>query len=230
MILRDRREFGIGVALVAVFVAALALVFRPMLDGGRNVLDYLDGVFNSTSKASAYYIPAARERARKLGAAPVSAKIVAKGPRQAAEAEALFRSAGASASVEGKRVSFSGELGAILAAALADADAMFRNDGASVSRRHGIEGRRALLAWHWALGETVKELNRQQRFREAAAARDVLTKGIEPAYNYYGVTAVAMKDMIWVALAALFGYVLYTVWYGFAILYLFEGWGLKLEH
>ncbi len=227
--IRDRREFGIGAALVAVFAAALAVIFRPMGDGG-NALDYLDGVFNSTSKASAYYIPATRERARKLGAAPVSAKLAAKGARQAAEAEALFRSAGATVASEGKRLSIAGDLSAILAAALEDADAMFHNDGAAVSRRRGVEGRRALLAWHWALAETVKELNRQQRFREAAAVRDVLTKGLEPAYNYYGVTPIAMKDMIWVALAALLGYVLYTVWYGFAILYLFEGSGLKLEH
>ena len=62
------------------------------------------------------------------------------------------------------------------------------------------------------------------------AVRDAMTKGLEPAYNYYGVTAIAMKDMIWIALAALVGYVLYTVWYGYAILFLFEGWGVKLGH
>jgi len=53
---------------------------------------------------------------------------------------------------------------------------------------------------------------------------------VEPAYNYYGVEAVPMGNMIWVALAALVGYVLYTIWYGYAILFLFEGWGLKLTH
>jgi hypothetical protein len=25
-------------------------------------------------------------------------------------------------------------------------------------------------------------------------------------------------------------YVVYTVWYGFGFMYLFEGWGMKLEH
>ena len=25
-------------------------------------------------------------------------------------------------------------------------------------------------------------------------------------------------------------YVVYTVWYGFAIIFMFEGWGLKLSH
>jgi len=25
-------------------------------------------------------------------------------------------------------------------------------------------------------------------------------------------------------------YVVYTLWYGFGIMYMFEGWGLRLEH
>jgi hypothetical protein len=228
--IHDKRQFAIGLALMAVFLAGLVLVFRPMFEGGQNALDYLDGVFNSTSKASAYYIPAAQEKARKLGGAPVAVTIKAKGAAQALGTEKLLRAAGATVSVEGAQLSVGGDLRAIVGAALADADAMFRNDGGSVSGRYGFDARRALLLWHVALGETMKELNRQQKFKEASVVREAITKGIEPAYNYYGVTAVSMKDMIWVALAALVGYVVYTVWYGYAILYLFEGWGLKLDH
>ena len=228
--IHDGRRFAIGVALMAVFLAGLAVVFRPVFAGGRNLLDYLDGVFNSTSKASAYYIPAAREKARKLGTAPIAVVIPVKGREQALRVERMLVAAGAAVRIEGARLAASGDLVRILGEALADADAMFANDGARVSAKYGFEERRALHAWHVALGETMKELERQGKFREAAAVRDAMTKGIEPAYNYYGVTAVAMKDMIWIAAAALVGYVLYTVWYGYAILYLFEGWGLKLDH
>jgi len=228
--IHDKRQFAIGVALMAVFLGALALVFRPMFADGKNALDYLDGVFNSTSKASAYYIPAAQEKASKLRGRLFAAKVTAKGPEQALRTEKLFRAAGASVTIEGTRLAVSGDLGRILAEALADADAMFANDGARVSGKYGFDERRVLYAWHGALGEIVKELNRQEKFGEARVVRDAVTKGIEPAYNFYGVTAVGMKDMIWIALAALIGYVLYTVWYGYAILYLFEGWGLKLEH
>lgn len=228
--IRDKRQFGIGAALLAVFLGGLTLVFRPMFGNGRNALDYLDGVFNSTSKASAYYIPAVREKARKLGAAPIAVSIEVMGHQHALQAETLLRAAGAAATVDGAKLSVSGHLGRVLAEALADADAVFQNDGARVSGKYGLEARRVLFVWHEALGATAKELTRQQRFGEAAAVREAMTKGLEPAYNYYGVTAVAMKDMIWIALSALVGYVLYTVWYGYAILYLFEGWGLKLEH
>lgn len=228
--IHDKRQFGIGLALLAVFLGGLTLVFRPMFGNGRNALDYLDGVFNSTSKASAYYIPAVREKARKLGAVSIAVTIEARGRQHALQAERLLRAAGATVTVEGARLSVSGHLGHILVEALADAEAAFQNDGARISGKYGVEARRVLFVWHEALGATMKELTRQQRFGEAAAVREAMTKGLEPAYNYYGVTPVAMKDMIWVALAALVGYVLYTVWYGYAILYLFEGWGLKLEH
>jgi hypothetical protein len=228
--IHDKRQFLIGAVLMAGFLAALAAVFRPMFENGQNLLDYLDGVFNSTSKASAYYIPATRAKASKLGAVPISVQIRAKGSAQAVEMETLLRASGASVSTRGAALTVEGDLGRILAEALADADAMFKNDGARVSARYGFDARRALYAWHTALGETQRELDRQEKFREAAAIRDTMTKGLEPAYNYYGVTAVAMKDMIWIALAALAGYVLYTVWYGYAILFLFEGWGVKLEH
>ncbi len=228
--IHDRRQFLIGVVLMAGFLAGLVLVFRPTFEGGRNLLDYLDGVFNSTSKASAYYIPGAQEKARKLGVAPVAVSIAAKGSGQALQLEKLLSAAGGTVARDGTRLSVSGDLGAMLAEALADADAMFKNEGARVSAKYGLEERRVLYAWHVALGEALRDLNRQGKFREAAAVRDAMTKALEPAYNYYGVTAVSMKDLIWIALAALVGYVVYTVWYGYAILYLFEGWGLKLEH
>lgn len=228
--IHDKREFGIGVALTAVFLAGLGVVFSPLFENGRNALDFLDGVFNSISKASAYYVPASREKARKLEGRAVSVAIELTDADQASLAALLFGSAGAAVGVDGTRLTVSGDLGRILATALADADAMFRNDGASVSGRYRVEGRRVLLAWHQALGESMKDLNRQEMYREASVVRDSITKAIEPAYNYYGVRAVPMKDMSGIALLALIGYVVYTIWYGYAILFLFEGWGLKLEH
>lgn len=228
--IHDKQRFGIGAGLMVVFLFALVLIFRPMFPNGKNSLDYLDGVFNSTSKASAYYIPAQQAKAAKLSGSPVAVTVTTKGPEQALRAEKLFRAAGANVTVEGTRLSVSGDLGRIVGEALVDADAMFKNDGPGVSAKYGFEERRVLYAWHGALGEVVKDLNRQGRFKDALAVRDAVTKGVEPAYNYYGVTSVAMKDMIWIALAALIGYVVYTVWYGYAILYLFEGLGLNLEH
>lgn len=230
MKIHDKKEFGLGLALLVGFFLALFAIFSPLHEGGRNTLDYLDGVFNAISKNSAYYIPGVAEKAKQHEGSAVALTVKAADPAQAARMAKLFTAAGASVASEDGMLKVSGDLGKLLAASLADADLMFKNDGAAVSAKYAEEGRRVLHDWHQALSAMTKDLNKQEKFTEAKTLRDVQTKAVEPAYNYYGVEAVPMSSMIWVALAALVGYVLYTIWYGFAILFLFEGWGLKLEH
>jgi hypothetical protein len=142
----------------------------------------------------------------------------------------LLASAGASVALDGGKLNVSGDFGRMLEAVLADADLMFKNEGAVVAAKYGFDERRVLYDWHQALSTMTKDLNRQGKFKEGKMLREVQTKAIEPAYNYYGIQAVPMTSMIWIAMAALIGYVVYTIWYGYAILFLFEGWGIRLKH
>lgn len=222
--LHDKREFALGLALLIGFFAVLAILFQPLLPGGRNIIDYLDGVFNSISKHSAYFIPQLRSR---LAASPQAAPLHLELPAEVARPYLLgFTPAQTGAA----NVTLALDLKALLSQALDDADHLFRNDGAALQARHGQAARQVGHDWHRLLSAVAKALERQDRFAEGKQVRDVLTRAIEPAYNYYGIEAVPMRELAWVVFAALVGYVLYTVWYGFAILYLFEGWGLKLEH
>lgn len=228
--IHDKREFGIGLALLTGFFLVLFAIFSPLLEGGRNTIDYLDGVFNSISKNSAYYIPDLAEKAKKHDGAAVQFAVKATDAGQAERMQKLFTVAGATVNIDGAKLIVSGDLGRLLAAALADADLMFKNEGAAVTDKYGVEAKRALYDWHRALGAMAKDLDRQSNFAAGKSVRDAQTKGVEPAYNYYGINAIPMGNMLWVVIAALVGYVVYTVWYGYAILFLFEGWGLKLEH
>jgi len=56
----------------------------------------------------------------------------------------------------------------------------------------------------------------------------VLRKGIEPAYNFQGIEIGGVKKEFALMSALLF-YVVYTLWYGFAIFDLFEGIGLTMK-
>jgi hypothetical protein len=58
----------------------------------------------------------------------------------------------------------------------------------------------------------------------------VKKKGVECAYNYYGIEPMKVSNHLGVVIVSLVFYVLYTVWYGFAIILVFEGCGLKLSH
>lgn len=228
--IQDKKEFGMGLALLAGFFVVLAFIFSPLYEGGRNTLDYLDNTFNSISKSASYFIPSVADKAKKFDSEEVTFNIKAADAAQAARLEKLFGAAEAKVSADGEKLTVTGNLGRLIGAVLGDADLMFKNDGAAVKSKYDLEGKRVLYDWHQALTSITKDLNRQDKFAEGKILRDVQTKALEPAYNYYGVEAIPMSEMLWVAGIALIGYVIYTVWYGFAILFLFEGWGFKLKH
>jgi hypothetical protein len=228
--IQDKKEFGLGLALLAVFFVVLFAIFSPLFEGGRNTLDYLDNTFNSISKNSAYFIPGVADKARKFDGKEVTVTIKVADAGQAARLEKIMSVAAAKVVADGAKLVVTGDLGQLIGSAIADADLMFKNDGAAVSGKYDLEGKRVLYDWHQAFSSMTKDLNHQNKFAEGKLLRDVQTKALEPAYNYYGVEAIPMSSMFWIAMAALIGYVIYTVWYGFAILFLFEGWGLKLNH
>ncbi len=228
--IHDKKEFAIGAGLIAAFFVALAAIFMPFFEGGKNTLDYMDGLFNAISKHSAYYIPDVAEKARTQQGKSATVAVAPADANQAERLRTLFTAAGATVTTDGAKLNVTTDLGRLVDAALADADLMYHNDGDGVAGKYGFDGKRALYDWHQAFAAMTKELNTQDNFAAAKLLRDVQSKALEPAYNYYGVEAVPMTQMLWIALLALVGYVLYTIWYGFAILFLFEGWGLRLEH
>ena len=136
--IHDTKEFSIGLALLTGFFIALFAIFSPLLEGGKNTLDYLDGTFNSISKDSAYYIPGVAEKARKHDGTAVTLNIKASDDQQASRMEKLFAAAGATAVRDGAKLNISGDLGSILGAVLADSDLMFRNDGQAVSAGQAV--------------------------------------------------------------------------------------------
>ena len=76
----------------------------------------------------------------------------------------------------------------------------------------------------------VKDLEKQKAFKAAKITDVVIKKAVETAFNFYGIEPQKISDRFFIVLFSLFFYVVYTLWYGFAILYMFEGWGLKLGH
>jgi len=150
--------------------------------------------------------------------------------KQAEQTALLFSKAGAAARISGAQLQASGDLGRILENALADADAMYKNDGRAVATKYGYEEKRVLYHWWKAMEEMDKSLKKQKKFKEAKIVSLVEKRAVECAYNYYKVEPQGIGDRWGTVVFSLIFYVVYTLWYGFAILFMFEGWGLKLGH
>jgi hypothetical protein len=52
---------------------------------------------------------------------------------------------------------------------------------------------------------------------------------VEVGYNYYGIAPESAKSKAGILAFALVFYVIYTLWFGYAILMLFEGFGLEMK-
>ena len=95
--------------------------------------------------------------------------------------------------------------------------------------KYGYNERQVLYNWWKACKEMDKDLKRQKRFEEATVVTLLKKKAVETSYNYYKIEPQKITDRIGVVIFSLVFYVIYTMWYGFAIMYMFEGWGLQLE-
>ncbi|MBW2647311.1 MAG: hypothetical protein JRE23_14275, partial [Deltaproteobacteria bacterium] len=118
----------------------------------------------------------------------------------------------------------------ILTNCLADSDLMYHNDGQTLADKYGYDEQRVLYNWWKALKLVEEDLKKQSKFEEAKIVATVGTKAVETCYNYYKIDPQKIGDRFGVVIFSLVFYVGYTMWYGFAILFMFEGWGLRLEH
>jgi hypothetical protein len=225
----NKKEFFGGTALMAAFIVVLVIMFMPVFDG-KNGLDYLDSLYNSISKGSAYYIPKVKEATDEFAGQAVSVTLHFEDADRARQTAPLFMQAGAMVNAAGKELRVSGDLSKIMAAALADADAMYHNQEEALLAKYGYDGKRALLNWWVALTYMEKGLEKQKMFKEAKVVSNANKRAIECSYNYYGIEAQSIGDKVGIVIFSLVFYVVYTMWYGFAILFMFEGWGLNLGH
>ncbi|MBL6972585.1 MAG: hypothetical protein ISR63_10660 [Desulfobacterales bacterium] len=225
----DKKEFYGGLGLFLGFIVVLVVIFSPIFKG-QNGLEYLDDLYNSISKGSAYYIPKVKKETDRFAGKSVSAAVEMADEGQAKQAAVLFMKGGALVNVSGTRVKIEGDLAKILANCLADADSMYINDGQTVASKYGYNERQVMFNWWQALKALNKDLTKQKQFHAAKTVEMVVTKAVETSYNYYQIEPQKITDRAGLVLFSLVFYVVYTLWYGFAVLFMFEGWGMKLEH
>jgi hypothetical protein len=224
----NRKSIGIGVVLAISFWAVEALIFTPVFGSGMNGLDFADDLFNKLSKGSSYFIPKLQKSVQGYAGRPFAAEIKLDKPETAALAEKLFTDAGATAKAEGGMLTVSGDLGGVLAVVLRDSDEMYRNDGKAVATRYGVKEKEALKAWWTSFSAVDKYLKKNGKIEDAKIISDVMKKGVETAYNYYGIPAEKVADKAALMTFLLVFYVVYTMWWGFAIFYIFDGIGLTM--
>ena len=228
----EKKSLVIGLALLASFGTIFCILMSPVFPGANGAkvsgLRYADDIFNELSKGSSYFIPAVRESIKAMPNSEINLTVKIASPQLVEPAVQAIEKAGLQKKeVSGTSISFCGSLADLLLSATVDSDCLYRNDGEAVSQKYNCNEPLILAeAWWDLLTPTVKALQMQHRIGEAKIVDLVIRKAIEPGNNYYGIPAMKVSDHIMLVTALLAFYVLYSLWYGFSIYYIFEGLGL----
>ena len=237
MLIKNAKVFNIGALFAITFIGVLIAIFSPFFQG-KNGLEFADDSFNKLAKGSSYFIPKVAKSNEQFMGKPFSVSIRTDKPedrpgdaeKRAANIAKVFTTAGAKVDISGSTLKIEGDLGQVLASALQDADAMFRNEGEKIKTRYGADDEKKMFRqWHNALSRINKEFDKEKKISESKMVNAVVKKAIEPAYNFYQIDANKVSDHAGMLSGLLVFYVFYTMWWGYAIFYMFEGFGLTMK-
>jgi hypothetical protein len=228
MIVKNKKQFVWGLTLGASFAVILVLMFSPLFHG-ENSLQAADRLFNSIAKGSTYYFPGLQEKNEHYKDVKFEVTLKLADEDMAGKATKLLAEAGVGVAVDSAEVKASGYMGQIVQAALQDSEAMFNNQEEAIAAKYGYPGKEVLYVWWSTFKSLDKELKKQKMFAEASFLADVVKKGVEVGYNFYGISPQKASTKAGILSFSLIFYVIYTLWWGYAILFLFEGVGMQMK-
>jgi hypothetical protein len=226
--IRNKGAFIKGLLLTVTFFIVLVGMFMPLFNG-ENALESADRLFNSISKGSTNYVPDLQKKNEAFMGTRFEINAKFKSTEMAIEAAKILTAAGAQATADAAQMRASGDLGKVIAASLTDSFELFNNNDQALQAKYGIPGKEVIYVWWNILKEMDKDLKRQNKFKEAAFAGDVVKKAVEVAYNFFKIEPQTASSRMAILTFALVFYVIYTLWWGIAVLFLFEGVGLEMK-
>lgn len=228
-IIVNRGQFFKGVVSLIIFAFVLVPLFTPVF-AGQTGMEAADDLFNSLSKGSSYYIEEVAAEVGQYQGTELALTLKATDAVQAETLAKMFEGAGVAVTREGDGLGISGDMGAIFNAAVTDADDLFWEKEEAIEARYATDNARAVLFyWHDAFGQISKAFSEKGQFADALFVTKISERALEPAYNFAGITAAKVGERAGITVFLLCFYVVYTVWYGFSIMFVFEGVGVTAD-
>ncbi len=222
----NKKEFTLGAVLAVTFFVLLFIMHTTTVISikGKSLVNYTDEMFVSVSKGSVYFIPDLVKIGDKYVGKPLDVKI--NGSEKSAM---IFEKTNAKIELKNGELKIKGDLGEILKNVLKDADAVFKGEDKRLYDRYGYAGREVIHQWWLSLREIEGVYKKAKKFDEIKSLKTVRIKALEPAFNFCGVEAASASQHALGISAVIVFYVIYTVWWGYAIYFLSEGVGLLMK-
>jgi len=236
MLIANKKSFSLGALLMITFIVVLIAIFSHIFPGATgkgdakvNGLDFADNLFNRLSKGSSNFLDDVKGRIKPMAGKEIELTITLKKAASAEAVVTLFKASGATASAEGGAVHVKGDFGKLLESVVDDSDHIYHDRPDPVSAKYGMDGYKALGLWWEGLQPMIMEMQKQKLLSEARIVDAVIRRAVEPAYNFQQIPISSVKTEFTLMSSLLVFYVVYTLWFGFAIFNLFDGMGLTMK-
>ena len=187
LIFHNGKAFA-GMLLGVSFFVVLALFFAPVFKG-QSGLKLSDRLFNRLAKGSSYFVPELSSELAKFENQEIAVNIEMESAERANQAKSILSKAAPDTAAEGAVLIVKGNLERLLGAALQDCKTMYLNNGDELREKYGMDARDSMLIWNDVLNRIAKALQggKERHVAQSKIVLAVVTKGIEPAYNFYGI-------------------------------------------
>ena len=224
-IIMNPKAFWRGAIGLVLFTLLLIPLFAPVFDG-RSGMEAADDLFNELSKGSADYIEETRAIAEQYRGTVV-ATTVRLDDAERAPIRHILEHAGIRFEPQPIGLAIETDLGLLLETVLVDArDLFYLRDDEVEARHDGKPARHVVYRWHRFLLRLDDALTAEGRHSDARGVARMNNRAVEPSYNFAGIEPIRLADRIGITVFLLVFYVVYTVWYGVSILFVFEGLGI----
>ncbi|MGQ9455106.1 MAG: sulfite exporter TauE/SafE family protein [Armatimonadota bacterium] len=222
----DPKKLGFGIAGLAMSAVFLITCILPW-SNGVSALTKADNFFNQLSKSSANFLGDAENEARHYEGKLICVRIQPGNPSVTDNLIRILHVNGLEYELlTNGWLEIRGDMGRMACAAIADARLAFRNDRQSLECRYSLSDYKPILCWWDIFSAIESELSRHGPAEQARFARLIVTKVLEPAYNFRGIEACSISQKALPAVLLLVTYILFTLLYGFSIFLVFEGLGI----
>jgi uncharacterized membrane protein YfcA len=221
------KKFFMGITGLVLFAVVFVIGMMPIYNG-QNALASFDQVFNSVAKdsISVQNFSDVKNSISDFDGTDVNISFAAKEAEEKAIENVVSKNGMKYEELQDGRIRIIGNLGSMSSAAFADATSLYNNDSATLTTKYGTDPKETMYSWWLVYDGIAKRYTQQDEGANAAFTKSMELKVIEPAYNFSGIEPKSVqKDPLPIVLLLLF-YLIYTLWYGFSIMFIFEGFGI----
>lgn len=235
MLIKDKKHFWLGLITLVAFFIVLYVMFLPKF-GGKNALDKADDLFNSLAKGSSYYFDDLKKKNITLNFNTNYQFTLNLEENIINDTTKILSFHTENIRQNGNELTFSVNLYKFLDRIIEEGKLLYNNETTSLEQTYGVPAKKLFFVY-WSLLKGINtELKLDKKVKEADLVDSVQKRGVELAYNFLGIVPEKVANKAGILTFTLVFYVIYTLWFGLGIFYLFEGFGLvmkkgaKVEH